>query len=110
RALRWVQGQRHRAGVRAGGHRRLRGVEVRRAPAMVSDARIAVVTGGARGIGAATATALARAGATVAIGDLDLDLARRTASGIGAVALPLDVTDRDRFTAFLDEVETRLGP
>ena len=64
--------------------------------------RVAVVTGGARGIGAATATALARAGATVAIGDLDPD----ADAGQGA----LDVTDRAAFTAFLDEVEGRLGP
>jgi NAD(P)-dependent dehydrogenase (short-subunit alcohol dehydrogenase family) len=74
------------------------------------DGRVAVVTGGARGIGAATATALARAGATVAIGDLDPDLAARTADEIGASAFPLDVTDRAAFTAFLDEVEGRLGP
>ncbi|HKT01856.1 MAG TPA: SDR family oxidoreductase [Rugosimonospora sp.] len=76
------------------------------------DGRTAVVTGGARGIGAATATALVRAGARVAIGDLDLALAEQTARDIGpaATALPLDVADRVAFTAFLDEVEQRLGP
>lgn len=80
----------------------------RRARSLVG--KVVVVTGGARGIGAATATALARLGASVAIGDLDLDLAKGTAEEIDALALPLDVTDRPGFTAFLDEVEKQLGP
>ena len=74
--------------------------------------RTAVVTGGARGIGAATAAALARAGARVVVGDLDLALAEETARDIGeaATALPVDVADRGGFTAFLDAAESRLGP
>lgn len=72
--------------------------------------KVAAVTGGARGIGRATAQALARAGARVAIGDLDGDLAARTGAEIGALGLHVDVTDRDSFAAFLDEVETVLGP
>jgi NAD(P)-dependent dehydrogenase (short-subunit alcohol dehydrogenase family) len=74
--------------------------------------KVVVITGGGRGIGAATASALARLGASVAIGDLDLDVAKQTADGLGdgAIALPLDVTDRAGFTRFLDEVERRLGP
>jgi NAD(P)-dependent dehydrogenase (short-subunit alcohol dehydrogenase family) len=74
--------------------------------------KVVVVTGGARGIGAATASALVRHGASVAIGDLDLDLAKGTADEIGgdALALPLDVTDRQAFVQFLDDVEKQLGP
>ncbi|WP_158887838.1 SDR family oxidoreductase [Amycolatopsis anabasis] len=74
--------------------------------------RVVVITGGARGIGAATATALANAGAQVAIGDLDLELAEQTAARLpgGAIARRLDVRDRAGFTAFLDEVEAALGP
>ncbi len=74
--------------------------------------KVIAITGGGRGIGAATAAALARKGARVAIGDLDVDLAKQTADtlGAGSIALPLDVTDRDGFTAFLDEVEQQLGP
>jgi NAD(P)-dependent dehydrogenase (short-subunit alcohol dehydrogenase family) len=74
--------------------------------------KVVVITGGARGIGAATASALARLGAAIAIGDLDLDLAKGTADEIDgdALALPLDVTDRARFTQFLDDVEKQLGP
>ena len=70
------------------------------------------ITGGARGIGRATAAVLAGQGMRVAIGDLDLDAARQAAAEIGpaAVALPLDVTDRASFTAFLDAAEEQLGP
>jgi NAD(P)-dependent dehydrogenase (short-subunit alcohol dehydrogenase family) len=72
--------------------------------------KVVVITGGARGIGAATARALAGLGASVAIGDLDLDLAKGTAEEIDALALPLDVTDRRGFSRFLDDVEKQLGP
>jgi short-subunit dehydrogenase len=48
----------------------------------------------------------------VAIGDVDFEAARQTASELGpsTVALPLDVTDRASFTAFLDGAEEQLGP
>jgi NAD(P)-dependent dehydrogenase (short-subunit alcohol dehydrogenase family) len=74
--------------------------------------KVVAITGGARGIGKATATALVRKGCRVAIGDLDLELAERTAGelGGGTVALPLDVTDRSSFAAFLDAAERELGP
>jgi len=72
----------------------------------------AAITGGARGIGRATAKALLGVGMRVAIGDLDLTLAEQTASELGpqAVALKLDVTDRDSFAAFLNSTEEQLGP
>ena len=72
--------------------------------------RVAAVTGGARGIGAATAAALAREGVRVAIGDLDLAAANATAAQHGALAVELDVTDRASFASFLDKVERELGP
>jgi NADP-dependent 3-hydroxy acid dehydrogenase YdfG len=73
--------------------------------------RVVAITGGARGIGRATAAALVRKGAKVAIGDLDRELTERTAAelGGGTLALELDVTDRDSFEGFLDQVEERLG-
>jgi NAD(P)-dependent dehydrogenase (short-subunit alcohol dehydrogenase family) len=48
----------------------------------------------------------------VGIGDVDAASAAATAKelGGGVLGLPLDVTDRAGFTAFLDEVERRLGP
>lgn len=74
--------------------------------------KVAVVTGGGRGIGAETVRVLTAAGATVAVGDIDLASAERVAAAAGnrAVALRLDVTDRPGFSAFLDRVGERLGP
>jgi NAD(P)-dependent dehydrogenase (short-subunit alcohol dehydrogenase family) len=74
--------------------------------------KVAAITGGARGIGRATAAALIARGVRVGIGDIDANLAEQTAAelGGGTVGLPLDVTDRASFDAFLTEVENRLGP
>jgi NADP-dependent 3-hydroxy acid dehydrogenase YdfG len=73
---------------------------------------VVAITGGARGIGRATAVALIAQGARVAIGDIEASLAERTATelGAGTIGLPLDVTDRESFTRFLDEAENQLGP
>src|SRR5205807_1728927 len=82
-----------------------------RAPRSLAG-RVVAITGGGRGIGRATAAALIAEGARVAIGDIEAQLAERTAEelGRGTIGLPLDVTDRDSFSVFLDEVENRLGP
>jgi NAD(P)-dependent dehydrogenase (short-subunit alcohol dehydrogenase family) len=76
------------------------------------DGRVAVVTGGGRGIGRALCRALSHEGAKVAIGDVDGAAAEEAARelGAGALGLRVDVTDRPGFTAFLDEVERQLGP
>jgi NADP-dependent 3-hydroxy acid dehydrogenase YdfG len=72
----------------------------------------AAITGAGRGIGRATARALTNVGVRVAIGDLDIEAARTVARELGptAVALSLDVTERDSFTRFLDAAEEQLGP
>jgi NAD(P)-dependent dehydrogenase (short-subunit alcohol dehydrogenase family) len=74
--------------------------------------KVVAITGAGRGIGAATAEALTREGARVAIGDVDLDIAKATAERIGGdtVALPLDVTSAESVAAFMDSVESTLGP
>jgi NAD(P)-dependent dehydrogenase (short-subunit alcohol dehydrogenase family) len=72
--------------------------------------RVAVVTGGGRGIGRATCRALAAEGAKVAIGDVDAAAAEAAAAELGGLGLRVDVTDRPGFTAFLDEIEAQLGP
>ncbi|ARR56088.1 3-beta hydroxysteroid dehydrogenase [Rhizorhabdus wittichii DC-6] len=57
--------------------------------------KIAIVTGGASGIGRATALTFAREGARVAVADIDADGAARTAAQIGeqAMAIAFDVAD-----------------
>jgi 3-oxoacyl-[acyl-carrier protein] reductase len=74
----------------------------------------AVVTGGARGIGAAIARLLAREGLSVALLDLDGAGARETAASIaedGAVAVGIecDVSDRARVAAAIDEAAEAIG-
>ena len=57
------------------------------------EGRSALVTGGARGIGEAIVRRLTAEGAQVTIGDIDMDGAEKVAADVGAVAIPLDVTD-----------------
>ncbi len=75
------------------------------------NGKVIAITGAARGIGLATAKACAARGMKVAIGDLDLAEAQRAAESVpGAIALALDVTDRQSFDAYIDAAEAQLGP
>jgi 3-oxoacyl-[acyl-carrier protein] reductase len=76
--------------------------------------RVAIVTGGARGIGAATARRLARDGMAVAVVDLDATAGEPVvkeieAAGGTAIALGADVSQEDQVTAAVAEVAERLG-
>ncbi len=73
--------------------------------------RVAVVTGGAGGIGAAICRAFAAEGALVAVADARLQEAEKVAQGLqNGHALAFDVSDGPSVEAAADEVEARLGP
>jgi 3-oxoacyl-[acyl-carrier protein] reductase len=76
------------------------------------SSRVALVTGGSRGIGHAIAAALHRAGAKVAIVARDGPRAEQAARDLGDAArgYSCDVTDAERIATTLEAVERDLGP
>ncbi|HET6741221.1 MAG TPA: SDR family oxidoreductase [Kribbella sp.] len=67
--------------------------------------RVALITGGASGIGAATARRIAAEGGTVVVCDRDGAAAGKVAAGIGGRSFALDVTDLDRTLAVVGALE-----
>jgi NAD(P)-dependent dehydrogenase (short-subunit alcohol dehydrogenase family) len=74
------------------------------------DGRVAVVTGGNRGLGFAFARALGEAGARVAIAARDGGKNAEAAAALGAPAVELDVTDPASVAAMAERVTGELGP
>jgi len=77
--------------------------------------RVALVTGGSRGLGLVLARELGRKGARVVIcarDEQELERARASlaAEGIDATALPCDVTDEEGMEGLVADVEENLGP
>jgi NAD(P)-dependent dehydrogenase (short-subunit alcohol dehydrogenase family) len=72
--------------------------------------KVAVVTGGANGIGKACAAAFARAGAKVAIADLSGDATKAAADEIGALGIATDVSVEADIRHLVAETEKQLGP
>lgn len=71
--------------------------------------KVALVTGGARGIGRAICEALAAEGAKVVVADMRLEDASQTATAIGGLAVEMDVTDFGRITPSLSRIEDETG-
>ncbi len=77
--------------------------------------RIAVITGGASGIGLAISRRLAQDAASVAVFDVDYAGAERLAKqlhadGSSALAVEVDVSDRRQVDRAVREVRDKLGP
>ena len=73
--------------------------------------QVAIITGGAGGIGAVTAERFIDEGATVVVADIDLEHARGVADRLGPKALPmaLDIGDEAAFKAAIDATVERFG-
>jgi NAD(P)-dependent dehydrogenase (short-subunit alcohol dehydrogenase family) len=74
------------------------------------DGKVAVVTGGNRGLGQAYARALGEAGARVAIAARDEVLSESVARELGALAVTTDVSDAASVETMLATVTAELGP
>jgi 3-oxoacyl-[acyl-carrier protein] reductase len=73
------------------------------------EGRVALVTGGGRGIGAATAELFAAEGAMVAVSDMDIAPATEVAGPIKGIAIACDVTDRDQVEAMVARTVKEYG-
>jgi NAD(P)-dependent dehydrogenase (short-subunit alcohol dehydrogenase family) len=78
----------------------------------VNENRLALVTGGGKGIGEAVCRQLAAAGLRVVVADIDGDNARRVAASLGErhIAKTVDIADEASVKALFDEVEAAQGP
>jgi 3-oxoacyl-[acyl-carrier protein] reductase len=74
------------------------------------EGRVALVTGGGRGIGRNTAVELAEAGMKVAVSARSKDEIEETAAEIGGIAIQCDVSDREQVERMVAETEEKLGP
>jgi 3-oxoacyl-[acyl-carrier protein] reductase len=72
--------------------------------------RVALVTGGGRGIGRNVAIELAGAGMKVAVSARSKDEIEETAAEVGGIAIQCDVSDRAQVERMVAETEEKLGP
>ncbi|MEM7542042.1 MAG: SDR family NAD(P)-dependent oxidoreductase [Pseudomonadota bacterium] len=73
------------------------------------DGKVAIVTGGASGLGAATAELLVAKGAKVALFDVNDKLGEQTASSLNGLFRQVDVTSDEAAKAAIDDVAEHLG-
>ncbi|HEY7004426.1 MAG TPA: SDR family oxidoreductase [Gaiellaceae bacterium] len=72
--------------------------------------RVALVTGGGRGIGRNVALELAGAGMKVAVSARSTDEIEQTAAEVGGIAIQCDVSDQAQVEQMVAKTEERLGP
>ena len=73
------------------------------------DGKVALITGGAAGIGKATAKVFVEQGATVCICDVNEKVGTKTANELGCVFSKVDVADRQAVQDWVDEVVEKYG-
>ena len=73
------------------------------------EGKTAIVTGGARGIGAAVCRRYAGEGAKVMVADILADEAEALAAEIGGIGVRLDVTDRGSIDAMVERATAEMG-
>ena len=78
----------------------------------MTDQPIALITGGAQGIGYACAEAIAEDGARIILADINADGVKAAAEklGGGTVALACDMGDAAQVSAMFDRIEAEIGP
>jgi 3-oxoacyl-[acyl-carrier protein] reductase len=74
------------------------------------EGRVALVTGGSKGIGLGIAAGLAAEGARVAVAARDPERVRAAAAEIGGHGIVFDSADLDAVPRVIDEVDSALGP
>jgi len=76
----------------------------------MSDTKIALVTGGAQGIGLACAQALAEDGCQLVLADVKTETLAEAATSLGATPITCDMGDPEQIAAMFDRIEADLGP
>ncbi len=77
---------------------------------MQFDGKVAIVTGGASGIGAASVRNFAGRGAKLAVIDIDEAEAQQVADEVGGIAIGCDVGDEAAVNEMIAQVQSELGP
>ncbi|MFA5005354.1 MAG: 3-oxoacyl-[acyl-carrier-protein] reductase [Candidatus Omnitrophota bacterium] len=78
------------------------------------DGKVALITGGARGIGQAIAMSFAKEGADIVVADVNMEIAQKTASeiealGRKALALEMDVTSYEKVEEGINKILDKFG-